>query len=471
MTSAKDDRDDKVEWVAYSSAGYGSAEDDLWDDVVPIESKEKEIDWYDDNILDDDTVVQWDAPPCPAPLGIAHLVRIGCCDHCLHRLAGVKTESTGFDGGSQLRKTALENNSDLITDQKKAECPTCENLLEDVGNVSKIILDACDGLDFSTVQIGVHIPKDLMEEEDRIRSKYGAPGSKPLKSTFVDETQQIIREGNEKINFVKEKPDLMVLIDTLTLRVDVDVRPVFFYGRYTKTTREIPQTRWPCRSCRGRSGGCEACNSTGLQYIDSVQDLIGRPFVDAMQASDTAFHGMGREDIDVRCLGSGRPFVLEVKSPVTRKPDLAAMESEIETQSKGQISVNSLRSSDRKEVARIKQTRSEKTYTIRFKVEETADEDHVRSSIMALTSEVIEQQTPTRVSHRRADKIRKRKITAIQNLLIEGDEIELSLRCEAGTYIKELVHSDDGRTKPSVSSVLGTACEVLWLDVEDVHSD
>ena len=90
MTSAKDDRDDKVEWVAYSSAGYGSAEDDLWDDVVPIESKEKEIDWYDDNILDDDTVVQWDAPPCPAPLGIAHLVRIGCCDHCLHRLAGVK---------------------------------------------------------------------------------------------------------------------------------------------------------------------------------------------------------------------------------------------------------------------------------------------------------------------------------------------------------------------------------------------
>ena len=154
-----------------------------------------------------------------------------------------------------------------------------------------------------------------------------------------------------------------------------------------------------------------------IQYIDSVQDLIGRPFVDAMQASDTAFHGMGREDIDVRCLGSGRPFVLEVKSPVTRKPDLAAMESEIETQSKGQISVNSLRSSDRKEVARIKQTRSEKTYTIRFKVEETADEDHVRSSIMALTSEVIEQQTPTRVSHRRADKIRKRKITAIQNLL------------------------------------------------------
>jgi len=31
------------------------------------------------------------------------------------------------------------------------------------------------------------------------------------------------------------------------------------------------------------------------------------------------------------------------------------------------------------------------------------------------------------------------------------------------------VHSDDGRTVPSVSSVLGCECEVLWLDVEGIH--
>ena len=35
-------------------------------------------------------------------------------------------------------------------------------------------------------------------------------------------------------------------------------------------------------------------------------------------AEDDAFHGMGREDIDVRCLGRGRPFVVELKSPMRR---------------------------------------------------------------------------------------------------------------------------------------------------------
>ena len=53
----------------------------------------------------------------------------------------------------------------------------------------------------------------------------------------------------------------------------------------------------------------------------------------------------------------------------------------------------------------------------------------------------------------------------------EGDEIELTLRCEAGTYVKELVHSDEGRTKPSVQSVLDADCEVIWLDVLEIHDD
>jgi len=36
---------------------------------------------------------------------------------------------------------------------------------------------------------------------------------------------------------------------------------------------------------------------------------------------------------------------------------------------------------------------------------------------------------------------------------------------EAGLYIKELVSSDGGRTKPSVSSVLGVGAKVVDLDV------
>ena len=110
----------------------------------------------------------------------------------------------------------------------------------------------------------------------------------------------------------------MVLVDALTLRADIDIRPIYLYGRYKKFERGIPQTRWPCRACRGCGNHCTSCNQTGLQYQNSVQDLIGEPIREVLKGSDTSFHGMGREDIDVRCLGDGRPFVIEIKRPEIR---------------------------------------------------------------------------------------------------------------------------------------------------------
>ena len=63
----------------------------------------------------------------------------------------------------------------------------------------------------------------------------------------------------------------------------------------------------------------QICKGTGLQYAESVQDLLGKRFVEAFDATDSVFHCMGREDIDVRCMGNGRPFVLELKAPAHRK--------------------------------------------------------------------------------------------------------------------------------------------------------
>ena len=94
-----------------------------------------------------------------------------------------------------------------------------------------------------------------------------------------------------------------------------------------------------------------------------------------------------------------------------------------------------------------------------------------KQAILSLSGKVINQETPKRVSHRRAAKIRTRKLSSVDKVSIEGNEIEMTLRCEAGTYIKELVHSDEGRTSPSVKSALGSECQVIWLDVEEIHTD
>jgi len=82
---------------------------------------------------------------------------------------------------------------------------------------------------------------------------------------------------------------------------------------------------------------------------------------------------------------------------------------------------------------------------------------------------LIEQRTPIRVSHRRADKVRKRSVKKITVKKIDSKILELTIECEGGLYIKELISGDEGRTQPSVSSLLGTPARCVELDVLEVN--
>ena len=47
--------------------------------------------------------------------------------------------------------------------------------------------------------------------------------------------------------------------------------------------------------------------------------------------------------------------------------------------------------------------------------------------------------------------------------------VELEIRAQHGTYIRELVSGDMGRTVPSFSSLVDGACKVEVLDVLNLH--
>ena len=84
----------------------------------------------------------------------------------------------------------------------------------------------------------------------------------------------------------------------------------------------------------------------------------------------------------------------------------------------------------------------------------------------------IEQQTPVRVLHRRSALTRPKII----HLLTVADVINkhwlvLDIVTQAGTYIKEFVNGDRGRTTPSVQSLCGCPVDILQLDVTDVFCD
>lgn len=83
----------------------------------------------------------------------------------------------------------------------------------------------------------------------------------------------------------------------------------------------------------------------------------------------------------------------------------------------------------------------------------------------------LAQKTPIRVLHRRPLATRLRTIYKMSAARMDGNLIALSLSTQAGTYIKEFVHGDFGRTAPSLKDLLGCECDILQLDVSDVLLD
>ena len=44
----------------------------------------------------------------------------------------------------------------------------------------------------------------------------------------------------------------------------------------------------------------------------------------------------------------------------------------------------------------------------------------------------------------------------------------LEVRASAGTYIKEFINGDLGRTFPSLCDIIGNECDIIQLDVQDI---
>ena len=78
---------------------------------------------------------------------------------------------------------------------------------------------------------------------------------------------------------------------------------------------------------------------------------------------------------------------------------------------------------------------------------------------------IINQRTPIRVSHRRADKIRTREIRQLEYKKVDSKLLELVIECEGGLYIKELISGDENRSQPSIAEILKTGARCVQLDV------
>jgi len=121
--------------------------------------------------------------------------------------------------------------------------------------------------------------------------------------------------------------------EAYTLDIKVAREPVYVAGRYNKYVRSLSQTAWAIKT-----------------NAPSLHERIGSHVAKAFRADETVLQSSGREDIDVRMLGSGRPFILEILNPrksVLADKELASLQLAINEDNEGVLGVRDLQLIDR----------------------------------------------------------------------------------------------------------------------------
>lgn len=119
-----------------------------------------------------------------------------------------------------------------------------------------------------------------------------------------------------------------LLATSATAVVTLEREPVYLQGRYLKFKRGLSQSPWVLEGVRmGES---------------SVEEAIGDTALSFFRGASYKFHTAGREDVDVRMLGNGRPFILEVldakKANLTER-DYAEIQDAVNAANAGAVEI------------------------------------------------------------------------------------------------------------------------------------
>ena len=400
------------------------------------------------------------SPDEPALAAARRALGRGLCPECLGRLFG----RLGHGLTNPERAARLGAALGTTLPPLSEPCALCQGTFARLSTWVERAERAATGYEWHRFTCGSRWDPELLAREEALWGEVGTAWGESARAAFNRELGKEIERATGARGGT-EGAEVVFLADLPVGRAEMTVLPVYFRGRYRKLDRTLPQTRWPCRRCQGR--GCDACGGTGKTYPTSVEEVIAAPFLRATDGAGSRFHGMGREDIDARMLGRGRPFVLEILRPRTRSVDLGPIAEALAREGREKVEVLDLAPAEAAEVVRVKEASPEKSY--RVGIEGAVAVAKVNEALTFAVGRAIAQRTPTRVAHRRSDRVRTRRI--VQARVVEATEgrFTLELRTEAGTYVKEWVEGDGGRTDPSLSSLVGVPLRVAFLDVLEIH--
>jgi tRNA pseudouridine(54/55) synthase len=285
-------------------------------------------------------------------------------------------------------------------------------------------------------------------------------------------------------------------------------RPFYVKGCYTKTRRDVSQSPMIVVDQGNRHRIGETSVEEQILPIISrrsggISTLNNDPTDERVVFGMAKFHASGREDIDVRMLLpdpetlpdnvghiTGRPFVCEIIDALRLPPAQAMSEmvheinhtttedTTAEPRSYGRNPMGVAISSDFNFTpsSSFGSLQAETEHKVKYygclcwSEDPLPDSDDELNARMGKFPLEIQQPTPIRVLHRRPNMIRIRHVLTSKARRIDDHYFRLHISTDAGTYVKEYVRGDLGRTVPNVSTLLGCKSDILELDCEGIQA-
>lgn len=341
-------------------------------------------------------------------------------------------------------------------------CYICGDTLDSIiEEYTKIILKECLNYEFDNFLVGVHIPSEIATKEEELMRIFKIESYESIKNEIKREIGKKIKE-RLKLQPEFQEPDIVFLVNLVENRLDIIVKPLFISGRYIKLGRKISQVEWLILEKEGYR----------LKYDLSVEKSL-QPIAEIFNAQNVVLHAAGREDVDARMLGYGRPMIIELKNPKFRKllkQRLLEAEKKVARESNGYVHVFLYGKASKNKVKEVKEQAKyhAKTYKVLVISDVKVSEEELKRIENVFSNKVVSQRTPTRVLHRRPDILREKKVYKVIAKRICENLFELLVKCEGGLYVKELVDGDFGRTYPSFSSTINKNLKCIELDVLNV---
>ena len=299
-----------------------------------------------------------------------------------------------------------------------------------------------------------------------------------------------VSECPNRIDNLVSALDSLCQLNSLKVKVEISRESLFLLGKYKKNSRDIAQSRW-------------LVEGSDFQPAGSVEEIVEEWLAGVLGAdikpreSRVTLSASGREDVDVRMLGTGRDFCVEISNPVSLSNFAGKRKiGDFPGFSRHGVEISDLRLVDRRVLGWLHYCAE--NHTKFYQAVVLCKEPLTLASmekLQGIKDLEICQWTPVRVLHRRANMLRKKTLHSINVKMIDNENIDLStewciskedamkwkscnlyvitLESSAGMYIKEFVHGDFGRTSPSLKDLLTESpnvCDILTLDVLEVEA-